>query len=482
MTLVLDSLAPIGSRRTKEVALWFVRGLLLFSLFPFVKWYAERLGENDGSVLCLIPLSLLIYQLCRIESRGSIVAYLGTAVTVVLCYGHIPYLLIGLLAFGVYAYLSKLWSHPPLLLLGLMSLPIHSALEFYLGHPLRWICAELAIWILQFSSLPVELRGVQFMLGEKVVSVDPACSGLNTLWITGLIVAVLNLLYRLDWRQALTLSLLSLFLCIALNTLRITVLFFPESRLVAWPEWTHEGVGLLTFLILVSVLLSAATKLDQSHSIRGRDKPQLRQTPGPASTLGPAFSGNGGVIREIGPAPARGPAHRPRLWIYRGVLAAVFSAGLFFISNLRSGGNGQSGVIYPEFNLEGERLSEVLLSETEQQFARHFPGELRCYQSHSSRLRVVVRNVNRATRKLHPSAHCLKADGFKIGTQIFVTTEDGQKWQSYRATRKGQVLQVKEQVRDLSSGEVWTDVGAWFWSASLGRSSGPWQAVTLIEG
>ena len=33
----------------------------------------------------------------------------------------------------------------------------------------------------------------------------------------------------------------------------------------------------------------------------------------------------------------------------------------------------------------------------------------------------------------------------------------------------------------LADGTSFTDASAWFWAASLGSSSGPWRAVTLVE-
>ena len=41
-------------------------------------------------------------------------------------------------------------------------------------------------------------------------------------------------------------------------------------------------------------------------------------------------------------------------------------------------------------------------------------------------------------------------------------------------------LVVREAVTDGRGGQ-WTDVSAWYWSALMGRSEGPWWAFTLAE-
>jgi hypothetical protein len=48
---------------------------------------------------------------------------------------------------------------------------------------------------------------------------------------------------------------------VAANMARATVLFFKEARIVAWPEWTHAGVGLLLFAAAAWLIAATTQKL-----------------------------------------------------------------------------------------------------------------------------------------------------------------------------------------------------------------------------
>ena len=43
-----------------------------------------------------------------------------------------------------------------------------------------------------------------------------------------------------------------------------------------------------------------------------------------------------------------------------------------------------------------------------------------------------------------------------------------------------QQLRVCERI-ESAAGESHTDASSWFWSATLGSSSGPWRAITVVE-
>ena len=122
---------------------------------------------------------------------------------------------------------------------------------------------------------------------------------------------------------------------------------------------------------------------------------------------------------------------------------------------------------------EGRPLEPLPPSATEKAFATSFPGAIGVFRSPGNR-QVILRQVDRATRRLHDSATCLKAAGFSLDGR---TVEGG--WVRYRARRGTDTFDVREQI---SAGEqVWTDVSAWFWHASFYPNSGPWMAVTVLD-
>ncbi len=81
------------------------------------------------------------------------------------------------------------------------------------------------------------------------------------LWASGFLAAALAGKLRLLWFATIGLSLLAIVLAISTNVVRASLLFFPESGIVALPHWTHEAIGALCFAAGVIVLLSAARKL-----------------------------------------------------------------------------------------------------------------------------------------------------------------------------------------------------------------------------
>lgn len=78
-----------------------------------------------------------------------------------------------------------------------------------------------------------------------------------------------------------------------------------------------------------------------------------------------------------------------------------------------------------------------------------FPGRIGRFECGGETL--VLRWVNRPTRMLHSSADCFRASGLPF--------------------------RGSERIFD-ADGHCYNDVSQWFWSAALGRSRGPWLAVT----
>jgi hypothetical protein len=118
-------------------------------------------------------------------------------------------------------------------------------------------------------------------------------------------------------------------------------------------------------------------------------------------------------------------------------------------------------------------------SPAESAFAASFPGSLASYRWGEDQ--VILRRVNRATRKLHPSADCLRAAGFSTGNSVTVVASDGSEWSKFQTELDGERLTVHERIVSEQDGSSWTDVPAWFWSALRHPLNGPWRAETVIS-
>ena len=137
----------------------------------------------------------------------------------------------------------------------------------------------------------------------------------------------------------------------------------------------------------------------------------------------------------------------------------------------------------PEFpgwpsEYEGRHLRSLDVSQRERAFEAQFPGKIAKFTD-GSRI-MIVRWVTRPTRKLHPASDCFKAVGYRVRPNSIKVDDHGNAWGTFQGTRSGESLNVYERIYDRSGGK-WTDVSSWYWAAILGRTSGPWWALTLIE-
>lgn len=128
---------------------------------------------------------------------------------------------------------------------------------------------------------------------------------------------------------------------------------------------------------------------------------------------------------------------------------------------------------------DGRALRPLAASAVEQRFAQRFPGAIARFTD-GERV-FVLRRVEAPTRMLHPAADCFRGLGQRIEAQRLERDADGRLWRRFdTVAADGQRLRVAERIVG-ADGSTFTDASAWFWSAVLGRSAGPWLAVTLVE-
>ena len=127
---------------------------------------------------------------------------------------------------------------------------------------------------------------------------------------------------------------------------------------------------------------------------------------------------------------------------------------------------------------ELERSTPLALSARDARFARQFPGKIAAFAGDGCTW--IVRWVAQPTRKLHPAADCLRATGYEVRPEPVFSSNDGTQWGAISASRGDEKLIVRERIVD-SQGHSFTDVSAWFWSATFEKSQGPWWCLTRIE-
>lgn len=128
---------------------------------------------------------------------------------------------------------------------------------------------------------------------------------------------------------------------------------------------------------------------------------------------------------------------------------------------------------------EGRELRPLALSTVEQRFAERFPGAIARFTDGARVL--VLRRVERPTRMLHPAADCFRGLGYRIEPARLERDARQRLARCFAATAPdGTRWRVCERIEGDDGGRF-VDASAWFWSAALGASRGPWQAVTVVE-
>ena len=138
----------------------------------------------------------------------------------------------------------------------------------------------------------------------------------------------------------------------------------------------------------------------------------------------------------------------------------------------------------------GASLRPLALSDVEHRFADRFPGAI-ARMTDGHRL-FVLRQVEVPTRMLHPAADCCRALGYRIAQARSERDAQERLWRCFDAERstvrnasgwpgqQGQTLRVCERIVD-ATGASFTDTSAWHWAAVSGRSTGPWEAMTVAS-
>ena len=127
---------------------------------------------------------------------------------------------------------------------------------------------------------------------------------------------------------------------------------------------------------------------------------------------------------------------------------------------------------------EGKTLTQLPLSDIEKFFASDFPGRIARFSD--GEREIIARWVTEATRKLHPSSDCFQGLGYTVKPLAAHRDQNGSLWASFAATKGDERLLVYERINS-DSGETWTDVSAWYWSALRHTGSGSWWAITVAE-
>jgi len=237
--------------------------LLQLCFLPSYVWYMKRMqmgGEEALSAL-LVPVCLIIAYLYRKENtnvhtnKDNNIALCGVVVYILCWLIGVPAMIKASVAITVLLFYFKLLPHFGISALAYLSLPWLSSFQYFFGFPLRRFVAEAGALLLNVFGLSVEAQGTGLSFNGAEVFVDPPCSGVRMILAILVLTALAAVVFQCSWKKGIWFGVLALLMAVLGNVVRAVILFFPESYLVEWPGWTHEGVGLLVYTIVCLVLI-----------------------------------------------------------------------------------------------------------------------------------------------------------------------------------------------------------------------------------
>lgn len=413
---------------------------LLIALWPEWLWYAQRMTDGSdepyGIIALLAGFGILWRDRrdVRIENRNVLLSVSLVAIHA-LSRPWVPAMISAVLAIGIIAVATgTIRTKPGIWATFALSLPLIASLQFYIGYPLRMAAAVSAESILTFTPLEVTRSGTELFWQGNRVGVDPPCSGVEMLWAGLFIVSLLCAFRRYSMIRTIVALAVGSVSVVVSNCARVTLLFLKEAGIVSLPEWTHEGIGIALFGILVW-LLSRGMEKGRPES-EAKCPPLVSQTPR-------YLLANAAACLAI----ALGPL----------LLKAEPSA---VDSNIPFPG-------WPE-KWDDRYLETLPLTESEHRFAENFPGKISAFTTGPDK--IIMRWVTRPTRKLHSASDCLRAVGFEIANE-----RDG----TFIATSEQGTYLVEESI--YNKHKKWDNVSRWFWASTFQKTEGPWWAVTRMQ-
>jgi exosortase/archaeosortase family protein len=266
------------------------------------------------------------------------------------------------------------------------------------------------------------------------------------LWTAFFVCFVFAGMNKLSNARTIVLSVFTLMVALLGNVFRATLLFMLEvvkdRTDVAEPTWLHAGVGLVLFAFAVVTIGMLAIRLHRREQSRRKR----------------LHNGNSGMVAV-------------------GILLAFLAPHM--VPGVARAATISTTLDFPK-TYNGRTLTPLPLSQQEQVFATNFPGRIGKFSDGQNQL--IMRWVSAPTRQLHPSEDCFRGLGYKIESKPNVHDDaTNTTWGAFEATgQDGTKLIIRERITDASN-NCFTDVSAWYWAATLGKSHGPWLATTIAQ-
>lgn len=429
--------------------------------WPSLAWAPRRFGDRSDDPFGIVAWFALVFALLVSRERFKhpprmrlLVAATASSIVAALPIVGLPDLLRALVAtsalvLALAAIVDDDEPFAPYAGFALLALPLLSSLQFYAGFPLRVVTAEASRWLLTAMGSLVARDGSALTVDGRLILVDAPCSGVQMAWVGYFTACFSAWLFRTaNGAMGRRLPLVGL-LILTGNVGRNTILVALEARGADIDAAAHEAIGLAVVgIVCVAIVAVFATCRDRVRALQ-----RIR-------------------VESHGRFFAPQETHRATLLVALGFVVAA----LLPLARAHAAPAPIAASVEWPTTFDDEALIPVALSNIERHFADDFPGSIARF-TNGARV-VVLRDVERVTRRLHPASDCYRALGYVIDRERLETDAGERRWRCFDARRDGNGLCVCERIVD-AAGFAFTDASSWYWSAVMGRSHGPWRATTV---
>lgn len=237
----------------------------VLTFFNVWAWYISRVTDKSDEPLGILALITVIFfvffngktNYTRQVTKKELDINIVTLITYLLSYSYTGDMIHGIFAlFSIgcsFSFLKEKLS-PAIFGLLFLALPILASMQFYIGYPLRMISGFFTINLIKMNGFFVVQDGTCLKFGKSLVCIDAPCSGVNMLWMGFYLAFFVSCLYQFNWKKTILVSIVSFISIIAANIIRSTALFYTESGIIQLPEFAHQSIGLISFIMSALII------------------------------------------------------------------------------------------------------------------------------------------------------------------------------------------------------------------------------------
>lgn len=252
--------------------IFFILVAELICFWPVWRWYYLRVVNSPDELTGLLSIITALFLIwfkrnnIPVNRKFPLSRIIALNFIYILSYFFAPPLIRAIIAFTAVAFtLTGFFSQNSLNIgiwgLFILGVPLIPTLQFYLGFPLRWLTAFIAVPLINLSGFLVSQNGTCLNWSGNIIAIDAPCSGVKMLWTGLYLLLTFIAIYDFKISKLITALFGAIIIIIFGNILRSTTLFYLEAGIINTAEWLHQAVGLVSFILVGIFILFLTLKL-----------------------------------------------------------------------------------------------------------------------------------------------------------------------------------------------------------------------------